>query len=483
VARYRFGVFEVDAASGELTRAGRRVHLAPQPFRALVLLLEQPGAVVTRDELRRALWGDTTFVEFDQGLSFAIGRIRIALADDARSARFLETVPKRGYRFVAPVEKFEVETPRPAPPRPSSVPPAGATLRRRAAIAALALLLAVSLPVIAPHEPAPDARAAFARGLELARSGQRRQSLTAFREATRLDPAYAEAHYAIASTYADLAEAGELAPAEAFPIARREAERALALEEVASSHLVRASALFLYDWDRAEARQAYERAIALEPGANIPLVAYARLLSASGEHVAALEATARAEALNPSCDIVVQEAAFAAYRARRYAEAVRKFERAAELGPPHFTDDVSWRWLNRYRILLVHVRLGAMEAADDDAREMARLMKATPERLAALRAMPAGEATRRVLRRYAEFLAGRAEKEYVSPVRFAEVHAALGDGDEALRWLTRAARDRAPALAYSIGDPIFDGLRGRPSFDRIAETVAGTRPSTVIASR
>jgi DNA-binding winged helix-turn-helix (wHTH) protein/Tfp pilus assembly protein PilF len=356
VPRYRFGVFELDEDSGELRRAGRRVHLAPQPFRALVLFLERAGQVVTRDELRRGLWGEMTFVEFDQGLSFAVNRIRTALGDDARGARFLETLPRRGYRFVAPVQRLddEVLLPPPAlapmqaaaePPPPP--PPLPARLARngvlaRAALAAL--LLAVTGPQWrAHHDPLPAARAAFHRGQQMAGDGRRRESLAEFREAVRVDPAFAEAHFAIASIYADLAEAGELPAAEAFPIARAESERALALEEVAASHLVRGTALFLYDWDRAAARRAYERAIALEPQANLLHMARARLLSASGEHRAALAAIGRAEALNPSCDLVVHEAGWILYRARRYVESIRKFERAAELGPPHFTDAASWR--------------------------------------------------------------------------------------------------------------------------------------------
>ena len=302
MARYRFGVFELDEGSGELTRAGRRIHLAPQPMRALALFLARAGTLVTREELRRALWDDTTFVEFDQGLSFAVGRIRVVLGDDARSPRFLETLPRRGFRFVAPVERFEA--PPPAPPMPAralglpptastpSVPPAARSGDRRmwmrAAAAALFAILAVSSPGVVPrHEPAPEARAAFRRG-QAARAGQRRESLGAFREAVRLDPAFAEAHFAIASIYTDLAESGELPAAQAFPIARAEAERALALEEVADSHLLRGTALFLYDWDRAQARHEFERAVELEPAANLVHTAQARLLSAAGEHAAAL---------------------------------------------------------------------------------------------------------------------------------------------------------------------------------------------------
>jgi DNA-binding winged helix-turn-helix (wHTH) protein len=98
----RFGVFEVDLRAGELRRRGVRVKLQEQPFQVLALLLERPGQVVTREELQARLWQKDTFVDFEQGLNGAIKRLRQALRDSAESPRFVETVPRRGYRFIAP---------------------------------------------------------------------------------------------------------------------------------------------------------------------------------------------------------------------------------------------------------------------------------------------------------------------------------------------------------------------------------------------
>jgi cholera toxin transcriptional activator len=104
--RYRFGVFEVDAATGELRRQGIRVKLNAQPFQVLSMLLERPGQVLTREEISRVLWPDGTFVDFDHGLNAAVNRIREALGDTAGNPRFVETLARRGYRFVAPVERI-----------------------------------------------------------------------------------------------------------------------------------------------------------------------------------------------------------------------------------------------------------------------------------------------------------------------------------------------------------------------------------------
>ncbi|MEI9969890.1 MAG: winged helix-turn-helix domain-containing protein [Terracidiphilus sp.] len=104
--RYRFGVFEADAATGELRRQGMRVKLNAQPFQVLLMLLERPGQLVTRDEISRVLWPEGTFVDFEHGVNSAVNRIREALGDTAGSPRFVETLARRGYRFLAPVDRI-----------------------------------------------------------------------------------------------------------------------------------------------------------------------------------------------------------------------------------------------------------------------------------------------------------------------------------------------------------------------------------------
>src|SRR6202165_2318397 len=98
----RFGTFEVDLPAGELRKGGLRLKLTGQPFQVLAILLERPGEVVTREELQKRLWPDT-FVDVDHNLNTAINKIREALGDSAESARYVETIPRRGYRFIAPV--------------------------------------------------------------------------------------------------------------------------------------------------------------------------------------------------------------------------------------------------------------------------------------------------------------------------------------------------------------------------------------------
>jgi DNA-binding winged helix-turn-helix (wHTH) protein/WD40 repeat protein len=103
--RLRFGVFEVDLAARELSRRGTPLRLQEKPFQILAVLLEHPGEIVTREELQRRLWPDGTFVDFEKGLNTAITKLRTALSDSAENPRFVETIPRRGYRFIAPVNR------------------------------------------------------------------------------------------------------------------------------------------------------------------------------------------------------------------------------------------------------------------------------------------------------------------------------------------------------------------------------------------
>src|SRR5512146_1319097 len=112
-AKYKFDEFEADVRSAELLRNGTRLKLQMQPFQVLLALLERPRTVVTREELRQRLWPEDTFVDFDHGLNTAVAKLRDALGDSAASPRYIETVAKRGYRFLAQAEAetgFPAET-------------------------------------------------------------------------------------------------------------------------------------------------------------------------------------------------------------------------------------------------------------------------------------------------------------------------------------------------------------------------------------
>jgi DNA-binding winged helix-turn-helix (wHTH) protein len=155
--RVRFGEFEFDCGTRELKRVGQALRLEPQPAKVLSVLVRNAGEIVTRQELIREVWGSDTFVDFDQGLNYAIRRIRAALDDDVDAPRFLETVPKTGYRFIAqiarltPVNKDSVE---PAPPHPARTRPK----LNRVTVAAFAALLALAAGFWYLGRPLPPPR-------------------------------------------------------------------------------------------------------------------------------------------------------------------------------------------------------------------------------------------------------------------------------------------------------------------------------------
>ena len=96
----QFGVFELDRRSGELRKAGARIRLQIQPLKVLTALLDEPGAVVTREELKQRIWPEDSFGDFDHAVNVAVAKLRAALADSADTPRFIETLPRRGYRFI-----------------------------------------------------------------------------------------------------------------------------------------------------------------------------------------------------------------------------------------------------------------------------------------------------------------------------------------------------------------------------------------------
>jgi DNA-binding winged helix-turn-helix (wHTH) protein len=158
----RFGAFDLDLQSGELRKYSLKIKLRDQSFQVLAMLLERPGQVVTRDELQARLWGTETFVDFERGLNKAVNRLRDALGDSPENPRFIETLPKRGYRFIGAVEAVPNSAVRPssAPPEdpllvePPGPPPPGAEPDiRKWWLAAAAVVAAVAAAFFTTRSP------------------------------------------------------------------------------------------------------------------------------------------------------------------------------------------------------------------------------------------------------------------------------------------------------------------------------------------
>ncbi len=164
---YSFGLYLLDPSKGTLTRESVRVRLQDQPFRLLLLLVERAGQIVSREEIRNRLWPQNTFVEFDKSLGVAVLKVRESLGDDASNPRFIETIPRRGYRFIAPVKVETAHvagspTPTPATPTVSGSPPNLSATKHWLTIATLVLfLVGMAFYVLRPQHgsPLPTAQA------------------------------------------------------------------------------------------------------------------------------------------------------------------------------------------------------------------------------------------------------------------------------------------------------------------------------------
>lgn len=479
MAFVRFSVFELDLETGELRRLGRRVHLTAQAVKVLTMLVGRPGTLVTRDELKRHLWGEDTFVDFDRSLNFCVAAVRAALRDTAHRPTFIETLPRRGYRFLVETVVIDGDGPPAAPDRPADVVEVARNARWLFAAAAM-LLLALQQPALsAAHSRTtarPEARAAFNRALEAPPhdAAALRRSVAALKLAAQLDPRFAEAHYALAELYLKLALNHELPLAPALAESEAAARRALALEDVAEARQLLANVRLFGAWDLPGARRELAHAVMLAPKWDVGRAAYARVLSAVGDDVAAIDAIDRAETLSPTCELILSDAAAIYARVGRYAEATDKLRRAADLGPPGSMTRAQWQAEVQFRLMRIAVARRDWKAAHDAASAIL-VINAAPDsvrrRFASQEPRAAVEA---FLRRSIEMMKAAAPDRHVPPTRLATLFALLDEREAAMDWLEASASERDPDLIYALRDPDFDRLRDWPRFTRLERRIRGS---------
>jgi len=359
----RFGAFELDVESGELRKNGLRVRLAGQPLEILRALIARPGDVVTRDELRNRLWPADTFVDFDVSLSSAVRKLREALEDSAERPQFVETIPRRGYRFIAPVsmdqpvelaapvaESVPVQVQVPAPPRaPRRSWPLVAGLVTLAIVAAVfwrvgltsgrtaATAKTVSGRGDVPANVAPAAYDAYLKGVELAG----RQTYEGFKgaagyfeESVARQPDFAAAWARLAQARMQFVYAGPIAPRAAVPAAEAAARKALALDDrQALAHRMLGQILHNYYWRWEEGDRELRRARELEgesaeahAQSSAELIRHGRLRDGVAE-------AERAKALDPR-SLAAALALAGAYRdAEEYEQSLVEIDRALAIDP------------------------------------------------------------------------------------------------------------------------------------------------------
>jgi len=475
--RIRFGVFELDQQELELRKDGTLLKLAPQPFRVLALLADCEGQVVTRDEIQKLLWHDATYVDFERGINHCVSQIRAVLEDHAETPRYIKTIPRRGYRFIAPVS---VE-------RPTSkmVPVAsrGRTVRLFLGIATGFLaVLAVGFLVskrasLARQRPAgvslaEDRRTSFSQAInpqtfeaylrgryywnKRTPSGLKK-SIEYFQDAIERDPNFAQAYAGMADSYNLLAYAGSLPPKYAYLQATNAAMKAVRLDDtLADAHTSLADIHSVYDWNWPAAEKEYRRAIELNASYAIAHQWYASYLIATGRSDEGIEQARKALELDPLSLMINSNVGWSYYLVRRYDDALLQFQATLELdanfGPAH---------LNLGR---VYEGKGKMEEAIFEMNKGISLSGESPGGLAALGHAYAVFGMRNKAREIIDHLMTLSEEGYVAPYDIAVVYAGLGNDELALSWLQKAYESRCGELMYIKVDPRLDRMRGDSRF-------------------
>jgi len=409
---FRFADFELDGRSCELRKRGRRLRVQQQPLQILTMLVAAPGDVVTREELRERIWGKSTHVDFDRGINKAITRLRQLLGDDLARPRFIETLPKRGYRFVADVTRL-------------------ASRRQIKDDAKEAYLKARHFW----NKRTPD---------------DLKRSIEYFHRAIERDPDYPLAWTGLADAHLVIGMLGLQPPGDVFPPAKAAAERALALDEsLAEGHTVLAEIQKMYEWNWDAAERSYRRALELDPGYSVAHHWYAQLLSILGRHDEAhteIDAARRCDPLSP---IIAAWVSYTAFEARRYEAAVAAARDALELeGNAPLTHFVLGR---------AYAKLGDTANAIAALEKGIRLAGWFPVMEGVLGYVHARAGDRPQAERILATLRRLQLTQYVSPIDLAYVGLGLGDADSTMAQLEEAYRTRAVRMVI-VGDPFFSEL-------------------------
>ncbi len=594
-AVFRFGAFELDVSEKELRKHGIRVKLQGQPFVVLHRLLENQNRLVSREDLRRELWPEDTFVDFEHSLNEAVNKVRTALGDSASKPRFVETVPRHGYRFIAPVERPGGETKAPSPARSRDrrlaalvavVLAAGASwfaLRspREMNIRSLAVLPLDNLSGDPSQEYISDgmtdeltARLATVEGLRvISRTSARRYKTTDksarqigaelgvdglvegsvrlgdgrvrvtvqlveaatdeslwsetyesaaadifgiqdrvarsialelqmeleartrdipeaafhaylkgrhhwnqrtekdflkaieyFSDATRIAPTYAEAYDGLADTYSLLSVYSLRRPAEAMPTAKQAVLEALRIDPgLAEAHASLGQILFLYDWNWTEAESEFQKAIDLKAAYATTYQWYGVYLMAMSRPDEGLATLRRALELDPVSLSLNENLGWALYVARRYPEAIAQFQKTLELDP-NFGQAL--RYLG-----LTQLYLGRYGEALKTLEKARTVLPVEPEVQADLALAHALSGEKEEAQRMLDALMEESGERYVSPFLIASFHSGLGNFENALDWLEKAADERVGYVVFLGVDPAFDPLRAHPRFQALLARV------------
>jgi DNA-binding winged helix-turn-helix (wHTH) protein/tetratricopeptide (TPR) repeat protein len=463
----------------------RSTRIEPRVMEVLVYLAKHADQVVTKDSMMQAIWGGRFVTE--EVVTTSIFELRRALGDDARNPRFIQTIPKKGYRFIAPVIFTEEEKPLDVASKSNEHRLAGSSRLRKAAAAGATVMMFLALIVLKTtvwpgrkttdtntesvntvRTVNPQAIESYTKGRELfARRNEDslNKAIKQFEHAIQLDPNYALAYTGLADSYIVLETHNYLRREEAGPAARAAALTALQMDEsLAEAHASIALVKLSYDWDWSGAETEFKQAIALNSDYAMAHTWYSQYLLAAGRIDECLREIKRARDLDPRSFAVRMTAGLIYVRLRQYDAAAEEYRTANEIDPNNATAVKSLGYIYEKKSMF-------KEAA------------AAYEKAAALAGFPvtqqlsrdfAPSSTKKDAALVLNQLSFVLNQKYVRPSYVAGIYARLGEKDNAFHWLEKAYRERDANLLFLKTDESWDSLRADPRFLSLEQRVMPT---------
>ena len=473
---FSFGPFELRARSRELFKHGVKLKLRPQPFQILNELLGKPGELVTREQLRDKLWSSETFVDFEQSLNTSVKELRAVIGDSATEPQYIETVPRLGYRFIAPVQAAHAAAPN--GDSAASVLARIPTKKNRAwpRLWAAALVAAALLTVVgymkfatsvfghsakAHRSPNPAAVDSYLRGramLDAHNTSDIGRALAQFQEAIREDPDFAPPYAALGRMYWLLTSYG-VDLSETLPLMKSASDKALELDDhLADGHAVRGLVLLYLqnDWHGAEAE--FHRALELNPGESAAHDYYATaFLLHAGRMQESIAESQRAAELDPLSVHFASDLGSIYYYARKYSESEAQLRRVLQVDPN--LPSAKWALMKLY----------------EQQQRWPEASAQFQEVLAGVNNEPvlSGNADARTVLSPQKYWSARIEmqqaivKDIADYCDLAIAYARAGEKEKALATLELAATKNNPALKDLNIEPAYDSIRNESRFQQL----------------
>jgi len=489
-ARFRFGIFELDLTTGKIFKKGVPLRLQPQSLKILSMLLNAPGEIITREEIRQALWRDEIVVDYELGINRCIRQIRQVLSDDPVAPRYLETLPRQGYRFIAPVErltdpslagelgpivnvKASASASTPECLMPYRIPVRRALTAWKVALVSLlcaAIAVAWRLSIRGSRSsltPKTEAYNNYLRGrfeFDKRTPQSMQKSIDYFRIAIQQDPHSALAYAGLAKTYVLMSDFNLLSPHEAYSRGEQAASEALQLDPTLSdAHAALAIIRMNQDWDWSAAEEGLKRALALSPGNAITHQWYSFLLSCTGRHSQAIDQAEIAQRLDPLSLAIGTQVGSAFYWARRYDAAIQQLQQVIRLEP-------SYPWAH-FRLGLAYAQKRQFPNAIEEFRSCPEMLFRNANYIVGYANVCAMAGSKVEAERMLSRLSLLSSRRYVSPSDLALAYISLAQNQKALHLLNQAYLERDDGLDLIKVEPMYDPLRQNPQFQNLLRQV------------